>query len=174
MQGPWIHEFVSIHIHAHPLDTIGNESCQTRQHVSSHHESNVSVNGPRRGMKLCVVQSAKVHVRAFSSGNPYQRCFIEWFTRWNLLMAQHWNWQQFAEVALLSCWMILFSCHWPRSCKIFFQPQWCQKFDVLPDFRYSWCTCELVIWEKFPMHCYLGDAVPHLLCANHNTMFKLT
>ena len=35
-QGPWIHEVVCIPVQVHPLDTIGNETRQTRQHVSSH------------------------------------------------------------------------------------------------------------------------------------------
>ncbi|GFX60578.1 hypothetical protein TNCV_3061511 [Trichonephila clavipes] len=47
MQGPWIHEIVSIPVHVHQLDSIGNETRQTRQHVSSHQQSYVSVDGPR-------------------------------------------------------------------------------------------------------------------------------
>ena len=35
MQGPWIHEFFSIPVHVHPLDTIGNKTCQTRQRFQS-------------------------------------------------------------------------------------------------------------------------------------------
>ncbi|GFX17561.1 uncharacterized protein TNCV_3411611 [Trichonephila clavipes] len=36
MQGPWIHEVVSIPVHFHQLDSIGNETRQTRQRVLSH------------------------------------------------------------------------------------------------------------------------------------------
>ena len=62
MQGSWFHEVVSIPIHVLRLDTIGNETRQARQHVSSHQQFSVCVDGLRRGIKLCVVQSTKVHV----------------------------------------------------------------------------------------------------------------
>jgi hypothetical protein len=71
MQGPWIHKVVSILVHVHLLDTIGNETCQTRQHVSSHQQSNVSVDGTRQG-KLCVVLSARVYEWAFGSEILYR------------------------------------------------------------------------------------------------------
>ncbi|GBN40736.1 hypothetical protein AVEN_6554-1 [Araneus ventricosus] len=57
-QGLWINGVVSILVHVHPSDTTGNETRQTRQRVSSHQQFNVSVVGPRRGVKLCDVQSA--------------------------------------------------------------------------------------------------------------------
>ncbi|GBM12899.1 hypothetical protein AVEN_114973-1 [Araneus ventricosus] len=57
MLGPWIHEVVSIPVHVHPPDTIGNETLQTRQLVSSHQQFNGGVGGPRRSVKLCAVQS---------------------------------------------------------------------------------------------------------------------
>ncbi|GBL86076.1 hypothetical protein AVEN_89121-1 [Araneus ventricosus] len=69
-QGLWIND-VSILAHVHPSDTIGNETRQTRQCVSSHQQFNSSVVGPRRGVKLCVVQSATVHKWAFGSESPY-------------------------------------------------------------------------------------------------------
>ncbi|GBM64556.1 hypothetical protein AVEN_14874-1 [Araneus ventricosus] len=62
---------VSILVHVHPSDTIGNETRQTRQRVSNHEQSNGSVVGPRRGVKLCAVQSTTVHEWAFSSESPY-------------------------------------------------------------------------------------------------------
>ena len=68
------------------------------------------------------------------------------------------------RVALLSHWTILFSRHWPHSCRIFFRPQQCQRFDVLLDSRYLWCTREMVIWE-YPQ-CI---ATLEMLCANYNT-----
>ncbi|GBN06339.1 hypothetical protein AVEN_61851-1 [Araneus ventricosus] len=71
MLGPWIHEVVSIPVHIHPPDTIGNETRQTRQRVSSHQQSNGSVVGPRRGVKLCGMQLATVHEWAFGSESPY-------------------------------------------------------------------------------------------------------
>ncbi|GBO19737.1 hypothetical protein AVEN_188945-1 [Araneus ventricosus] len=40
--------------------------------VSSHQQSNVSVDGPRRGVKLCVVQSLRVHKWSFGSESPYR------------------------------------------------------------------------------------------------------
>ena len=40
------------------------------------------------------------------------------------------------------CWTVLFSHHWFRSCRIFFQ---LQRFDVLPDCRYSQWTHEMVV-----------------------------
>ncbi|GBL97036.1 hypothetical protein AVEN_254087-1 [Araneus ventricosus] len=70
-QGLWINDVVSILVHAHPSDTIGNETRQTRQRVSSHQQSNGSVVGPRRGVKLCAVQSATVYEWAFGSESPY-------------------------------------------------------------------------------------------------------
>ncbi|GBN55137.1 hypothetical protein AVEN_14098-1 [Araneus ventricosus] len=57
----WINDVVSILVHLHPSDTIGNETRQTRQRVSSHQQSNGSVVGPRRRVKLYDVQSATVH-----------------------------------------------------------------------------------------------------------------
>ncbi|GBN32324.1 hypothetical protein AVEN_183155-1 [Araneus ventricosus] len=56
-----VDDVVSILVHVHPSDTIGNETRQTRQRVSSHQQSNGSVVGPRRGVRLCAVQSATVH-----------------------------------------------------------------------------------------------------------------
>ncbi|GFV61433.1 uncharacterized protein TNCV_2937751 [Trichonephila clavipes] len=70
--GPWIHEVVSIPIHVHQLDSIGNETRQTRQRVSSHQQSNVGVDVPRRGVKLCVMQSTRVHEWVFGFEIPYQ------------------------------------------------------------------------------------------------------
>ncbi|GBM98241.1 hypothetical protein AVEN_116367-1 [Araneus ventricosus] len=61
MLGPWIHEVVSTTVHVHPPDTIGNETRQTRQLVSSHQQFNAGVGGPRRGITLCAVQSTAVH-----------------------------------------------------------------------------------------------------------------
>ncbi|GBN64456.1 hypothetical protein AVEN_178292-1 [Araneus ventricosus] len=70
-QGLWINDVVSILVRVHPSDTIGNETRQTRQRVSSHQQSNGSVVRPRRGVKLCGVQSATVHEWAFDSESPY-------------------------------------------------------------------------------------------------------
>ncbi|GBM68858.1 hypothetical protein AVEN_261831-1 [Araneus ventricosus] len=67
--GLWIND-VSILVHVHPSDTIGNETRQTRQLVSCHQQSNGSVVVPRRGVKLCAVQSATVHEWAFGSESP--------------------------------------------------------------------------------------------------------
>ncbi|GBL99036.1 hypothetical protein AVEN_227541-1 [Araneus ventricosus] len=66
-QGLWINDVVSIFVHVHPSNIIGNETRQTRQRVSSHQQSNGSVVGP----KLCAVQSTMVHERAFGSESPY-------------------------------------------------------------------------------------------------------
>ena len=41
--GPWIHEVASIPVHVHPPDKIGNETCQTKRHVSSRQQSNFGV-----------------------------------------------------------------------------------------------------------------------------------
>ncbi|GBM66885.1 hypothetical protein AVEN_263945-1 [Araneus ventricosus] len=70
-QGLWINDVVSILVHVHLSDTIGNETRQTRQHVSNHQQSNGSVVGPRRGVKHCTVQSTTVHEWAFGSDSPY-------------------------------------------------------------------------------------------------------
>ncbi|GBO29947.1 hypothetical protein AVEN_27051-1 [Araneus ventricosus] len=70
-QGLWINDVVSILVHVHPSDTIGNETRQTRQRVSNHQQSNGSAVGPRRGVKLCAVQSTTVHKWAFGSESPY-------------------------------------------------------------------------------------------------------
>ncbi|GBN48903.1 hypothetical protein AVEN_23541-1 [Araneus ventricosus] len=43
MLGPWIHEVVSIPVRVHLPDTIGNETRQTRQLVSSHQQFNGGV-----------------------------------------------------------------------------------------------------------------------------------
>ncbi|GBM14465.1 hypothetical protein AVEN_246618-1 [Araneus ventricosus] len=69
--GLWINDVVSILVHVHLSDTIGNETRQTRQRVSSLQQSNGSVVGPRRRVKLCAVQSATVHKWAFGSESPY-------------------------------------------------------------------------------------------------------
>ncbi|GBM89898.1 hypothetical protein AVEN_172173-1 [Araneus ventricosus] len=70
-QGLCINNVVSILVHAHPSNTVGNETRQTRQRISSHQQSNDSVVGPRRGVKLCAVQSATIHEWAFGSESPY-------------------------------------------------------------------------------------------------------
>ncbi|GBL76624.1 hypothetical protein AVEN_53339-1 [Araneus ventricosus] len=70
-QSLWINDVVSILVHVHPSDTIGNETHQTRKRVSSHQQSNGSVVVPRRGVELCAVQSATVHEWAFGSESPY-------------------------------------------------------------------------------------------------------
>ncbi|GBO10354.1 hypothetical protein AVEN_75202-1 [Araneus ventricosus] len=72
MLGLWIHEVASIPVHVHPPDTIGNETCQTRQLVSSHQQFNGGVGGPRRGVKLYAVQSTTVHEWDIGSESPYQ------------------------------------------------------------------------------------------------------
>ncbi|GBM87894.1 Long-chain fatty acid transport protein 1 [Araneus ventricosus] len=51
------------------------------------------------------------------------------------------------RVARLSRLMILVSRRWSRSCTIFFRPQRCRRFDVLPDSRYSRYTREMVVDE---------------------------
>ncbi|GBN59396.1 hypothetical protein AVEN_202009-1 [Araneus ventricosus] len=71
-RGPWIHEVVSISVHVHLPETIGNETRQTRQHVSSHQQTNGGVGEPRRDIKLCAVQSTTVHERHFDSESQYQ------------------------------------------------------------------------------------------------------
>ncbi|GBO05762.1 hypothetical protein AVEN_222880-1 [Araneus ventricosus] len=70
-QGLRINYLVSTLVDVHPSDTIGNETRQTRQRVSSHQQSNGSVVGPRRGVKLCAMQSATVHEWSFGSESPY-------------------------------------------------------------------------------------------------------
>ncbi|GBM43360.1 hypothetical protein AVEN_166102-1 [Araneus ventricosus] len=70
-QGLWINDVVSILVHVHPSNTIGNETRQTRQRVSSHQQSNGGGVGPRKGVKLCAAQSATVHEWAFGSESPY-------------------------------------------------------------------------------------------------------
>ncbi|GFU80362.1 uncharacterized protein TNCV_3521361 [Trichonephila clavipes] len=72
MWGPWIHEVVSIRVHVHQFDSIGNETRQTRQRLSSHQQSNVSVDGPSKGVKLYFVQSTRVYEWAFGSEIPYR------------------------------------------------------------------------------------------------------
>ncbi|GBL96714.1 hypothetical protein AVEN_111850-1 [Araneus ventricosus] len=70
-QGLSIKDVISILVHVYPSDTIGNETRQTRQRVSSHQQFNGSIVGPRRGVKLCAVQSTSVHKWTFDSENPY-------------------------------------------------------------------------------------------------------
>ncbi|GBM03140.1 hypothetical protein AVEN_200829-1 [Araneus ventricosus] len=71
-QGLWINEVVSILVHVHPSDTIGNETPQTRKkRVFSHQQYNGSVVGPRRGVKICAVQSTTVHEWTFGSESIY-------------------------------------------------------------------------------------------------------
>ncbi|GFW37926.1 hypothetical protein TNCV_4631271 [Trichonephila clavipes] len=55
VQGRWIHEVVSIPVHVNQLDSFRNETRQIRLRVSSHQQSNIVVDRPRRGVKLCVV-----------------------------------------------------------------------------------------------------------------------
>ncbi|GFW26772.1 uncharacterized protein TNCV_2851621 [Trichonephila clavipes] len=63
--------------------------------------------------------------------------------------------------ARLSRLMFLVSCHWSRFCMIFFRPQWCRRFDVLPNFRYSRYIREMVTREipKF-RRCYAPSRAP--------------
>ncbi|GBL93641.1 hypothetical protein AVEN_61889-1 [Araneus ventricosus] len=68
-QGLWIND-VSILIHMHPSETIGNKTRQTRQRVSSHQQSNGSTVRPRRGVKLCAFQSTTVQEWALGSESP--------------------------------------------------------------------------------------------------------
>ncbi|GBN93068.1 hypothetical protein AVEN_94012-1 [Araneus ventricosus] len=70
-QGLWINDIVCILVDVHSSDTIGNETRQTIQRVSSLQRSNGSVDGPRRGVKLCAAQSATVYEWAFGSDSPY-------------------------------------------------------------------------------------------------------
>ncbi|GFU86414.1 uncharacterized protein TNCV_1417661 [Trichonephila clavipes] len=72
LEGPWIHEVVPIPVHVHQLDSIGNDTRQTRQRVSSHQQSKVGVDGPRRGVRLCVVQSTRVHEWTSALKSPYR------------------------------------------------------------------------------------------------------
>ncbi|GBM52719.1 hypothetical protein AVEN_204701-1 [Araneus ventricosus] len=67
----WINDVVSIRVHVHLSDTIGNETRQTIQRASSHQQYNGSVVGPRRRVKPCAVRSPMVHEWAFSSESPY-------------------------------------------------------------------------------------------------------
>ncbi|GFY11696.1 uncharacterized protein TNCV_1528891 [Trichonephila clavipes] len=50
--------------------------------------------------------------------------------------------------AHLSRLMILVRRHWFRSCMIFFRPQRCRRFDILPDSRYPRYTHEMVVREN--------------------------
>ncbi|GBM70675.1 hypothetical protein AVEN_270782-1 [Araneus ventricosus] len=52
------------------------------------------------------------------------------------------------RVARLSRLMILVSRRWSRYCMIFFRPQRCRRFDVLPDSRYSRYTREMIVREN--------------------------
>ncbi|GFW87417.1 hypothetical protein TNCV_1267901 [Trichonephila clavipes] len=47
---------ISTPVHVHQLGSTVYETRQIRQRVSSHQQSNVGVDGPMRGVKLCVVQ----------------------------------------------------------------------------------------------------------------------
>ena len=69
------------------------------------------------------------------------------------------------RVAPLLYWTILFNYH---SCRIFFLPQQCWRFDVLSDSWYSRCTGEMVIWEN-PQHIATSETLcPSLMrwCLN--------
>ncbi|GBM11721.1 hypothetical protein AVEN_156172-1 [Araneus ventricosus] len=68
--------------------------------------------------------------------------------------------------------MILVSRRWSRSCMIFFRPQRCRRFDVLPDSRYSRYTREMVVPEN--PNFIATSEMSNLLCADYNTTFKLT
>ncbi|GFV70199.1 uncharacterized protein TNCV_2553431 [Trichonephila clavipes] len=63
---------VSIPVHVHQLDSIGNENRQTS---SSHQQTIVGVDEPRRGVKLCVVQSTRVHEWGLWLRNPISIMF---------------------------------------------------------------------------------------------------
>ncbi|GBM29002.1 hypothetical protein AVEN_40752-1 [Araneus ventricosus] len=66
-QGLWMNDVVSILVHVHPSYTIGNETRQTRQRVSSLQQSNDS-EAQERSKALC---RATVHEWAFGSERPY-------------------------------------------------------------------------------------------------------
>ncbi|GBM41037.1 hypothetical protein AVEN_180944-1 [Araneus ventricosus] len=70
-QGVWINDVVSIPVLVHPSHTIRNGTRQTRKRVSSHQQSNGSVVGPRRDVRLCAVQSTTVQEWTFGSESPY-------------------------------------------------------------------------------------------------------
>ncbi|GBN05821.1 hypothetical protein AVEN_246794-1 [Araneus ventricosus] len=62
--------WINVLVHMHPSETIGNETRQTRQRVSSHQQSNGSAVRPSRGVKLCAVESTTVREWAFGSESP--------------------------------------------------------------------------------------------------------
>ena len=67
IQGSYIHEIVSIPVHVNLLDIIAKETRQTSQQVSSYQQSIIDLDGPRRDVKLCVLQSGRAYVDIFDS-----------------------------------------------------------------------------------------------------------
>ena len=131
----------------HLLDTIGKETHQTRQHISSHQQSRwwwALV----RHKALCHVVSMGTCV-GLQAQKPISMMF-NWMVRMLTIVdlpALKYT-TICGRVALLICWMILFSCRWSCSCRIFFWPQWFQRFNVLLESQYSWWTYEMVVREN--------------------------
>ena len=118
VQDPWIHEVISLPVHIHLLNTIGNKARQIRKNVSCHQQSNVSVDGPRRGIKHCVVQLARVPswpstLKAYIDDVSLNGLHAD--TRW-------WSSIEICSNLQKGCTSIThFSCHHCSvSCKIFF------------------------------------------------------
>ncbi|GFY20565.1 hypothetical protein TNCV_211971 [Trichonephila clavipes] len=73
VQSPWINEVVSQPVHVHQLDSIGKETRQIRQRVSSHQQSNVGVDGPSRPSGV-VVSDDDCGVKGRNPGEDMDVC----------------------------------------------------------------------------------------------------
>ena len=93
---------------------LGNETRQTRQHVSSHQQSDVGFDEPRRGVSKDIRVGLRLR-KPISIMFLWMVCILILVGGPALKTAEI-----YGRVAHLSCWTILFSCHWSRSCMILF------------------------------------------------------
>lgn len=115
MQGPCIHEVVSVPVHI---------------------QCNVSVDRPSQQGYTSGPLGPKAHIDVVSlNGWNTDTCW------WPSIEIHCDFWKGCTSVTLND----FLKSH---SCTIFFRPQWCQRFDVLPDSRYLWSTCQRVVQEN--------------------------
>ncbi|GFW58091.1 uncharacterized protein TNCV_2742371 [Trichonephila clavipes] len=145
IKGPWIHEVVSILVHVHQLDSIGNEARQTRQRVSSNQQSNAVV-------KLDEARCKALCRQGYTSGRSALKAHI--YDAWlNGFHGDTCRWHSIKICRNLrkGCTSITLNDSRQSSLIPFFhdlfRPQQCRKFDVLPDPRYPRYTCEMAVRE---------------------------
>lgn len=130
MQGPYINEVVSIRVHDHPPDSVGNETRQIRQRVFNPQQFSKEL---RQSVKLLAVQSAK-----YTSGPAAPKVLInddrsKVLTLTLVDLPALKSAAIFGSVASLSRLRIIVSHRLSHSSNVFFRQHRYRRFDVLPD-----------------------------------------